>query len=186
MSKLCWKCGNPHEEGDRFCLKCGASFATEDERYQTDGRTISNVDDRAYLSAPPPKYKKSKVPLIIGFFVVIGVVAVAVLVFGSMQSPDVEYEDYDIEVYYSEDKDATGILYKMWIYNKTDHAIDTSKIWFTIDYNGMTYKQYGGDTMVLAAHDFAAHGYAFVLEGKVDIEKVSVRGHSDEYSIKHT
>lgn len=183
MTKICWKCGKPHADGDAFCMYCGASFATDDMKYQTDGRTVSATDDKAYLSAPPPKYKKSKVPIIVGVLVVAGVAMMALFIFGSMQSADVTYDDYDVETYYSEDKDQTGILYKMYVYNRTDHPIDTAKIYFTIEYNGQSYMQTKGDTAIIASKDFMAQGYLFVIDGKVEIDKATIKGHSDAYSI---
>ena len=167
-------------------MYCGASFATDDMKYQTDGRTVSATDDRAYLSAPPPKYKKSHKGIVIAVVAIIAVAVVAVLLLTTATPADVTYEEYDVDVYYSEDKDQTGILYKMWVYNKTDHAIDTAKIYFKIEYNGQSYMQAQGDTMIISGKDFASQGYIFVIDGKVEIEKVRIKGYSDAYSIAHT
>ena len=164
-------------------MYCGASFATDDMKYQTDGRTVSATDDKAYLSAPPPKYRKSHKGIVIAVVAIVAIAVVAVLLFGSMQSADVKYDDYDVETYYSEDKDQTGILYKLWVYNRTDHPIDTAKIWFTIEYNGHSYMQTQGDTAIIASKDFMAQGYLFVIDGKVEIDKATIKGHSDAYSI---
>ncbi|MBQ7979151.1 MAG: zinc-ribbon domain-containing protein [Candidatus Methanomethylophilaceae archaeon] len=54
MSKLCWKCNKFHEDGAKVCPYCGASFATDDMKYQSNGRTVSTTDDTAYLSSAPP------------------------------------------------------------------------------------------------------------------------------------
>lgn len=86
--RFCWKCGKPHESGIKFCYYCGAAFATDDMHYQTDGRTVSAKDDKAYLSAPPPKYKKHDVGLIL--VLLIGALVIALILFtpsGEQPSP---------------------------------------------------------------------------------------------------
>lgn len=92
MSKMCWKCGKYHEEGIDSCPFCGASFTSDTERYESDGRTISNKDETAYLRSPPPKYRRQHVILPV---VIIGALIVA-MVFVVAQDymtddPDVRY-----------------------------------------------------------------------------------------------
>ena len=92
-TKICWKCGKYHEDGDAYCIHCGASFASEDAKYQTDGRTVSNVDDKAYLTADPPEYKKNR--NIVVFILVLCIVAVvAWFAFSSMEESNTLRWDY--------------------------------------------------------------------------------------------
>lgn len=82
MSKLCWKCNRPHEDGLRVCPYCGASFATDEETYQSDGRSIATpVAPEHY----PTTYKKSHSSVKYVLFAV--VVFVAAIAMFSMFAP---------------------------------------------------------------------------------------------------
>ena len=93
MAKMCWKCGKYHDDGAESCPFCGASFTSDTDRYESDGRTISDKDESAYLKSPPPKYRRQHVILPV---IVIGALIVA-MVFVVAQSnmpasdPDVLY-----------------------------------------------------------------------------------------------
>lgn len=77
--KMCWKCQKYNVPGAEFCAFCGAQFATDNDHYQTDGRTVSDVDTTAYLSAPPPKVKKPHRWILLAFaIVVVGVIAILI------------------------------------------------------------------------------------------------------------
>ena len=78
--KMCWKCGKYHQDGDLFCMHCGASFASEDSKYQTDGRTVSNKDDSEYLRKDPPKYKQSHKATVLVIVIALGIAAAIFLV----------------------------------------------------------------------------------------------------------
>lgn len=94
MAGKCYKCS--HELTDptvQFCPWCGAKFAAKDAHYMADGRTITREDENAYLSAPPPKYRRNRGKVIAGI-VIIAAVIVAVLVMAG-SSTDVEY-DYEV------------------------------------------------------------------------------------------
>ena len=44
--KMCWKCGNPHEEGAEFCEYCGASFLGDNPMKISSGKTSSEPLER--------------------------------------------------------------------------------------------------------------------------------------------
>jgi len=112
--KMCWKCGKYHQDGDLFCMHCGASFASDDSKYQTDGRTVSNKDDTEYLRTAPPKYKKNHKLTVLAVVIALGVAGAIFLVAsnntgGGGDSPvavaDIyynysqgNYQDYDDQV----------------------------------------------------------------------------------------
>jgi hypothetical protein len=58
-------------------MHCGVAFATDDMRYQTDGRTVSSEDPDAYLTSPPPKVRSHKGKAVIAM---VAIIAVAVLI----------------------------------------------------------------------------------------------------------
>ena len=93
MAKMCWKCGKYHEDGISSCPYCGASFTSEDERYQSDGRTVSSKDETAYLSAPPPKYRRSHMilPAVIIFAMVVAFIVIVASGFPGGDEPDARY-----------------------------------------------------------------------------------------------
>ncbi|WII07043.1 zinc ribbon domain-containing protein [Methanomassiliicoccales archaeon LGM-RCC1] len=91
-ARICWKCHREHEAGSKFCPYCGAGFATDDMHYQNDGRTVSREDDTAYLSSPPPKYKKSRKGVALALVLLAVVVALMVMV-PSGQTPTGYDED---------------------------------------------------------------------------------------------
>lgn len=105
MGKICWKCQREHAPDAAFCPYCGASFATEDMRYQTDGRTVSTANDSSYLTSAPPKYKKSKLKYVVFGVVAVIAVLIVILLIGSSAVADIEY-DYK---FVSEDRTDTTI-----------------------------------------------------------------------------
>ena len=92
MSKMCWKCGKYHEDGVDSCPYCGASFTSDTERYESDGRTISNKDETAYLRSPPPKYRRQYVilPVVIIAALIVAMVFVVAQDY-MVDGPDVRY-----------------------------------------------------------------------------------------------
>ena len=93
--KMCWKCGKPHKDGDAFCMYCGASFASESERYQSDGRTVSDKDDTEYLRSDPPKYKRSHTMIIAVAIIALVAVGALVLVINQGGSEGNIYYNYE-------------------------------------------------------------------------------------------
>ena len=93
MAKMCWKCGKYHEDGIESCPFCGASFTSGSERYESDGRTISNKDETAYLNSPPPKYRRQHVILPVAIIGALIVAMVFVVAQGYVvnDNPDVRY-----------------------------------------------------------------------------------------------
>ena len=94
MPKMCWKCGKNHEDGASACPFCGASFTSEGEKYLNDGRTISDKDETAYLSAPPPKYRRSHVilPAVIILAMVVAFIVIVASGFPGGDDPDARYD----------------------------------------------------------------------------------------------
>ncbi len=93
MAKMCWKCGKYHEDGAISCPFCGASFTSDAERYESDGRTISTKDETAYLKSPPPKYRRQHVilPVIIIAGLIVAMVFVVAQGYMVDNDPDVRY-----------------------------------------------------------------------------------------------
>jgi len=93
MAKMCWKCGKYHEDGAIECPYCGASFTSDAERYESDGRTISDRDETAYLSSPPPKYRRQHVilPVVIIGVMIVAMVFVVAQGYMGHDDPDVRY-----------------------------------------------------------------------------------------------
>ena len=153
MAKMCWKCGKYHEEGISNCPYCGASFTSDDERYLADGRTVSNKDETAYLSSPPPKYKKSHVilPAVIILAMVVAFIAITASGFPGTNDPDVRF-DYDIwtadtietkdHTYIEADEGMTFAVMKIKIVNdKASNGVSSSvDIWrFSLNSGGQWY-----------------------------------------------
>lgn len=154
MAKMCWKCGKYHEEGISSCPYCGASFTSEDEKYQSDGRTVSSKDETAYLSAPPPKYRRSHMilPAVIIFAMVVAFFVIAASGFPGTSDPDVRYDykmwtaDY-IELkdhsHVGPDAGMTFIVMEIKIVNdKASRGVsDSVDIWqFSVKCDGKWYK----------------------------------------------
>jgi len=91
--KMCWKCAKYNPPGAKYCAFCNAEFASDDDRYQTDGRTLASIDDKAYLSTPPPKVKKGHGRWIIALIIVVIVGAAAiVMIYNNMPDATFNYE----------------------------------------------------------------------------------------------
>ncbi len=93
MAKMCWKCGKYHEDGAESCPFCGAAFTSGTERYESDGRTISNKDETAYLRSPPPKYRRQHVilPVVIIGAIIVAMVFVVAQGYIVDNDPDIRY-----------------------------------------------------------------------------------------------
>lgn len=191
MSKLCWKCGNPHEDGDAYCLKCGASFASDDMRYQTDGRTVSNKDDSAYLSAPPPNYKKGHGKVIAVAVIVLLAIAVAVILLGSSgSSSDVGYDYMITEERDLDPEESPQIVYRHLIVmdvaiknNKMDQ-LDLQEVIFKMNVNGKLYQGWS-DLSGTLAKGGVVKGVVTVYipeEAKGDPKSLSVYSYYGDWS----
>lgn len=136
MVRLCWRCGAPHDEGTTVCPNCGAAFASSEDRYQTDGRTVSSHDDSAYLTSSAPRYKKNRTGLVIGIAVVlIAAVAIYAMIGSSgILDPDIAY-DYKIT-----DVDPYGeTTVDIRIDNLSSDTYDWQGFYFEMEYKGYRY-----------------------------------------------
>ena len=120
--KMCWKCARYNKPGAKFCAFCGVQFATDDDHYQTDGRTVSSYDDTAYLSAPPPKVRKNR--HILGAIILVAVIVIGALVIFSIyaNSHDAVY-NYEQFSYEPQSDVTVKVVYVANIRNdKVDNA----------------------------------------------------------------
>ena len=153
MPKMCWKCGKYHEEGVTSCPYCGANFTSENDKYMSDGRTVSNKDETAYLSAPPPRYKSSRMilPAVIILVMVVAFIVITASGFPGGSDADVRY-DYDMrntdiiktdgQGYVKPDEGMIFVVMKIEIFNDritTGVSDDVDKWEFSLGCKGEWY-----------------------------------------------
>jgi len=114
--KMCWKCQKYNVPGAEFCAFCGVQFATDNDRYQTDGRTVSDEDTTAYLSAPPPKVKGSRRGILYAFAIVVVGVLIILMMVGNAHEAVYNYEQTSVEV---EEGGYIEVVYTINIRNNT-------------------------------------------------------------------
>ena len=127
MAKMCWKCHAFHEESERVCPYCGASFAKAGSEYHDGFHNTRVWEDEI----PPIKVPKSDSKCLASYslimFAVVGIFAVlaAVNMVGLIQA-DVAY-DYAIE-----DKVVDGeyviLTYGVALVNDSEEFIDWSDL----------------------------------------------------------
>lgn len=111
--RMCWKCQKYNVPGAEFCAFCGAQFVTDNDHYQTDGRTISDTDETAYLSAPPPKIKRSYKGIVLMLAII--AVGAVVIVMAAGGTHDVVY-NYALTDY-EEDGNHVHVEYTLSVKN---------------------------------------------------------------------
>ena len=145
MAKMCWKCNEYHEDGLEKCPFCGAMFTAENASYRNDGRTVSDVDEDAYLRAPPPAYRRSYHMVLPAVLVILisAVIVYAVVDFSRILEPDVYY-DYSIIFTDTGDGSVLAVCDVMMIDNKVS-LIDWSGVVFELSVQGNTYMPSSAD-----------------------------------------
>lgn len=139
MSKICWKCKEPHEDGMERCPYCGATFMSGNASYRTDGRTVSDVDEDAYLRSPPPTYRRSyRMMLPMVLVVLIAAVVVYAMVDSSgVLKPDIRY---DYRITYTDSGDGTlRAECDVLMFDNKISGIDWSRTVFELSGHGETY-----------------------------------------------
>ncbi|WII06896.1 zinc ribbon domain-containing protein [Methanomassiliicoccales archaeon LGM-RCC1] len=133
MARICWKCGRMHDEGESSCPFCGATFASEDETYQNDGRTISSENRDAYLRSGPPKYRRNRDSILTAIIpiIILILVAYAVIDLTGILKPDIVYD-------YGTDEVETGpewnkVTYQIFLADNKFLYIDWSGISFELN-----------------------------------------------------
>ena len=184
MSKICWKCGRPHKDGDAFCMYCGASFATEDMKYQTDGRTVSATDDKAYLSTPPPKYKKRRTGIVVAVVAIVAVVLVAILLVGASNSADVLYDDECTGIGKKAGTDQWVVGYDITVTNNTDHAINSDEILFKLRIDGQVIEPYAKSSQIIVSKGTVQIECVFDIDESQVSKKMEIVAYS-ELTVRH-
>lgn len=135
--KMCWKCHRYNSPGAKFCAFCGVGFATDEEHYQTDGRTVSSYDDTAYLTAPPPKTKRKHH---IGLAVIVGIIVifVVIMIIGAGAGERTLQWDYQ-EVEQNTYGDDTYVTLTLYVSNHTHTNYNGNTFSVHIEYNGISY-----------------------------------------------
>ena len=137
MGKLCWKCGKMHGEDARVCPYCGASFASKDAEYHTDGRTVSTVNENAYLTSPPPKYKKSHRGAVCILIIAVVAIGAFILIPNLYPSAGLTF-DYTVDNTSGGGTEQSMITVDVTVYicNSSYRSIELTNVGAWAEYNG--------------------------------------------------
>ncbi len=164
-------------------MQCGASFASDDAKYQTDGRTVSDKDDTAYLREGPPKYTKSHKGLIL--VIVLGVlIAGMMLVMADRNGPNTslsyDYEITDISDYGS---DSCLVTAQIRLSNDSSHVIQYSEVAFKVEVDNTRYSSNWSVDGMLEPGWYTTRNLTFTIDAEdkdkpmtiVAISKLSIK-----------
>ena len=160
MVRLCWRCGAPHDEGTTVCPNCGAAFASSEDRYQTDGRTVAP----ASAPLPPPRYRRGIRPYLkyLIFAVVIGAVALFAFTSLSDDGSTSQGEDGIEDGMETVDDDATHSFNYASTVIDDPYSPGNKTITIELALKNLTYKDYN-------TGDF----YIVLSKGKTIIDPIS-------------
>jgi|GEM_PF-6777287 len=181
MATICWKCGRNIDGDVKVCPFCGASFIGSDERYQSDGRTISSDDDSAYLRDPIRLSWKRFIRPVSLILLVILLVAAAYVVAtgyaGHADGPDIVY-NYAMAVHEDGvDPDSAYVYMNVIIEDRTISGLDPEVLYLVLYVNGHVYLPESGGfdpDILMQPGDIHVGSHIFRIPAEYTGERMSV------------
>ncbi len=181
MATICWKCGKALDEGAKVCPFCGASFIGRDERYQSDGRTISSNDDSAYLRDPIRlSWKRFIRPVAVVVLVVLLVAAAYVAVTGyagHSDGPDIAY-NYSMAVHDpGSEQDSAYVYMNVVVKDRTISGLDPEVLYLVLYVSGQVYLPESGgfsQAVLMQPDDVYSASFVFRIPAEYSADRMSV------------